>query len=144
MILQYLWSTNFTSVVSCKLPNSTKFSHHASSHYWIYIHSNTSHDVKSNHLRHISLRNKVFYNMVCKAIKFKIMERGYLPKVFIGSDHRVDMNMYVFCQKNFQTKRETFWISYVTTCNFGPRKSIVYCVLLSPNIAYYKKEISWN
>ena len=77
--------------------------------------------------------------MVCKAIKFKIMERGYLPKVFIGSDHRVDMNMYVFCQKNFQTKRETFWISYVTTCNFGPKKSMVYCVLLSQNIAYYKK-----
>lgn len=50
--------------------------------------------------------------MVCKAIKFKLMERGYLPKVFIGSDHRVDMSMYVFCQKNFQTKRETFWISY--------------------------------
>ena len=54
--------------------------------------------------------------MVCKAIKFKIMERGYLPKVFIGSDHRVDMDVYVFSQKNFQTNCEIIRISYAKMC----------------------------
>ena len=33
--------------------------------------------------------------MVCKAIKFKLIERGYLPKVFIGSDRRGDMHVRV-------------------------------------------------
>ena len=71
--------------------------------------------------------------MVCKAIKFKIMERGYLPKVFIGSDHRVDMNMYVFCQKNFQTKRETFRISYVMGKG-GSRKLILSDSIIRENV----------